>query len=46
MNKIYGIFNGFYSDWNVFGYFTDDDLVRKYYGKTTVKTEKKVTINL
>lgn len=37
MNKIYGIFDGCYSDWNVLGYFTDEDLARKYCAKTNLE---------
>lgn len=28
--KVYGIFSGQYSDWDVHGYFTDEELAEKY----------------
>lgn len=30
MKKVYGIFNGCYSDWNVNGFFLDKDKAKKY----------------
>ena len=37
--KVYGIFSGQYSDWNIHGYFTNKNKAEKYCAKMNIKNE-------